>query len=75
MSQKTKFSLGISAEQYLAYYQRAANSVSVVAFDGRRIQFPASLLQKFVTHNGIYGVFEMEFDEQNRFIRMHKLQE
>ncbi len=73
MSQKTRFSLNISSDQYLAYYQRTVNDVSVVASDGRRIQFPANLLQKFVTHEGIQGVFEMEFDDQHKLIEMRKL--
>ncbi len=74
MPQKTRFSLTISAEQYLAYYQRRVNNVSVVAFDGRRIQFPAKLLQKFVTHDGIQGVFEIEFDDQHKLVEMRQLQ-
>ncbi len=74
MPQKTRFSLSILPDQYIAYYQRSVNNVSVVAFDGRRIQFPAKLLQKFVTHHGIQGVFEMEFDDQNKFIGLRKLQ-
>lgn len=73
MSQKTRFSIRISSEQYLAYYQRAVNNVSVVASDGRRIQFPAKLLQKFVTHDGIDGLFEMEFDDQHKLIELRKL--
>ena len=73
MSQKARFSIKISPEQYLAYYQRSVNNVSVVATDGRRIQFPARLLQKFVTHDGIEGTFEMEFDDQHKLIELRKL--
>ncbi|MCF6234786.1 MAG: DUF2835 domain-containing protein [Gammaproteobacteria bacterium] len=74
MSQKTRFSLAISPEQYLAYYQRTVNNVSVMASDGRRIQFPANLLQKFVTHDGIQGIFEIEFDDQHKLLEIRKLQ-
>ncbi len=74
MSKKTRFSLAISPEQYLAYYQRTVNNVSVMASDGRRIQFPANLLQKFVTHDGIQGIFEIEFDDQHKLLEIRKLQ-
>ncbi len=70
---KMRFYLDISTEQYLAYYNGAARFVSVQAEDGRRLQFPASELQKFVGHSGIQGRFEIEFNEQNKLQGLSRL--
>ncbi len=62
-----RFSLSLSPERYLAYYQGAAQQVSVCAYDGRRLQFPASVLRPFVTHEGVHGEFAIRFDGNNKF--------
>ena len=66
------FSLSISSEQYLAHYQGYAHSVSVIGVDGRRIEFPAEHLRPFLTHTGINGRFEIEFDQQHRFVALRR---
>jgi len=68
-----RFSLDISADVYQSYYQGAARAVVVRAFDGRNIQFPASVLQQFVTHNGVQGVFEITFDDDNKFVNIRRM--
>ena len=68
-----RFTLEITADVYLAYYAGQARSISVVADDGRRIEFPAEHLRSFVTHDGIKGWFEIIFDEQNRFQSIKQL--
>jgi hypothetical protein len=67
------FSLHITPEQYLTYYQGAAKNVSVQTEDGKRLQFPANALQKFVTHEGIKGRFRIRFDQNNKLIGVEKL--
>lgn len=62
-----RFSLSITPERYLTYYQGAAQQVSVRAHDGRRLQFPASVLRPYVSHEGIHGEFAIQFDANNRF--------
>ena len=62
-----RFSLNLSAERYLAFYQGAAQQVSVRAHDGRRLQFPASVLRPFVGHDGVHGEFAIQFDAANKF--------
>lgn len=71
--QSAFFQLAITAENYLAWYQGAARVVSVIAEDGRRIEFPAEHLRPFVTHDGIFGRFVLHFDEQNRFKELKKI--
>jgi hypothetical protein len=71
--QTISFSLNISAEKYLHYYKGRAHSVMVVADDGRRLKFPASSLQKFITRDGIRGRFEIDIDRNNRITAFRKV--
>lgn len=68
-----RFALNISGDRYLSYYEGAARVVVARSFDGRRIQFPANVLRRFVTRDGIQGVFEMEFDEDNKFVSIRRV--
>ncbi len=68
-----RFSLRIHADDYLAYYRGSARSVIVTADNGLRVQFPASVLQRFVTPEGISGRFAIRFDDQNRFVDIRRL--
>ena len=69
---RLRFSLALTAEQYLAYYKGHAKVASVVTDTGHRIEFPAEHLRHFLTHTGINGRFEITFDEQNRFIDLQR---
>ncbi len=73
MSETVRFRLAIDAEQFLAYYQGAAKNVIVTAEDGRRIQFPADRLRRHVTAEGVFGRFELQFDERHRLIDLRKI--
>lgn len=65
--------LAISAEKWLSYYRGAVRNVSAVSLDGRRVLFPARLLQRFVTKDGIHGVFRVTIDSQNKFQGIEQL--
>jgi uncharacterized protein (UPF0261 family) len=68
-----RFRLAISAEDYLAYYQGSAQAVVARSDEGKTIRFPASAIRKFVTHDGIYGRFEITFDENNKLIAIRPI--
>ncbi len=68
-----EFHLRITADQYLDYYRGAAKHVVVRCANGQNIQFPAALLQKFVTPEGIHGNFALTCDEQLRNSRLDRL--
>ena len=70
---KMRFSLHITAEKYQAYYQGAAKFVRVQADDGCSLKFPASELQRFVTHDGIQGYFEIIFNDDYKLISLNRL--
>ena len=65
--------LAISADEYLRVYQGSAKLVSAIAIDGRRVQFPANILQKMVTREGIHGRFIIEFSAEGKFQRIEKI--
>ena len=67
------FSIRISPEEYLRYYRGSARSVVVTTDAGLRVEFPASVLQRFVTHEGVRGSFSMRFDEHNRFREIRRI--
>ena len=71
---RIRFRLAISAERYLAYYQGSAQEVVVRSDDNKVVRFPASALRKFVTHDGIYGSFEIIFDENNKLIAIQPIE-
>lgn len=68
-----EFQLRITADQYLDYYRGAARDAVARCDDGRTIQFPAALLQRFVTHDGIHGRFALTCDQNHKNPRLEKL--
>lgn len=72
-SQRVRFRLAISADDYLAYYQGVARAVVVLAEDGRRVRFPAGALQPFVSHQGVHGLFELCFDDRNKLTGLRRI--
>ena len=72
-SSSIRVQLAISAEEYLAYYQGSAQVVIARSDDNKVIQFPASAIRKFVTRDGVYGTFEIVFDENNKLIAVEPI--
>jgi len=70
---RMRFSLDIPADKYLAYYQGSAKAVIVMTEEGLSLKFPASELQKFITHDGIKGRFEIVFNAQNKLVNMNRI--
>jgi len=73
MTQIARFAIYISYDDYLAYYQGTVKNVSVKAHDGRRIEFPAGMLQRHLTREGIRGAFELEFDNNHKLIELRRV--
>lgn len=72
-NQYIRFRLDLSYDQYLAVYQGIAKHVTTVADDGRRIQFPASNIQRFLSKDGIHGYFQLELTPQNKFVAISRI--
>ena len=67
------FHLSISPEQYLDYYRGTVRHVIVRSTSGQTVQFPASLLQRFVVKEGIYGDFVLVCDNNNKCIELQRV--
>ena len=64
--------LHIDGEQFLRYYRGTARVVVARSVDGRTVQFPARILQRFLTRDGIHGVFVLRYDARNRFVSIER---
>tara|TARA_R110002095_G_scaffold101282_2_gene89020 strand:- start:1356 stop:1583 length:228 start_codon:yes stop_codon:yes gene_type:complete len=67
------FKLAISAENYLSVYKGHAKTISTLSIDGRRVEFSAEKVRRFLTHDGVYGVFEMEISTDRKFLGIKRL--
>jgi len=65
--------ISISAENYLAVYEGAAENVFATTREGLSVRFPAKILRPFVTHDGVVGSFAIYFDNDNKFQRIERL--
>ncbi len=73
MAQAIRFRLAISADKYLRFYAGQARSVVARSHDGRRVQFPAGALRRFVSRDGVHGEFELRFDDDNKLIDLFRI--
>ena len=67
-----EFHLRISPDQYLDYYRGTVRQVVVRCTGGLSVQFPAALLQRFVTPEGIHGDFVLTCDGQHKNSRLER---
>jgi len=67
------FHLHLTSEQYLEYYRGTAKNVFVRANSGQTVQFPASLLQRHVSTEGIHGEFVLVCDENHKCVELQKI--
>jgi hypothetical protein len=58
--------LSIPAERYVALYAGKVKFVRAVSEGGLRVEFPGFILNRFVTHDGVHGVFEFKIDSLNK---------
>jgi len=73
MYSQFRFFIELSNQEYLNYYAGGATSVQVKTEEGLTIQFPASALKPWITHNGIHGFFMIKFDKNHKLIELIKL--
>lgn len=73
MKHSVRFNLSLSSKQFLQIYQGIAKNVTTRTDDGQVIQFPAQHIKSFLTHDGIYGYFEMTFSAEHKFMGIKRL--
>ena len=67
------FRLHITSDQYLDYYRGVVKNVVARATSGQTVQFPASLLQRFVSTEGVHGEFVLRCDDDNKCIDLERI--
>ncbi|HEB85644.1 MAG TPA: DUF2835 family protein [Gammaproteobacteria bacterium] len=70
---RIRFSLSLPAQTYRRYYQGEVKMVQVKSLDGQKLRFPAAILRPYLSHAGVSGLFELEFDENQHFVSLHRL--
>lgn len=70
---KLHLEISLSADEFLRVYQGTANRVWLRSREGQSVSLPAGRLQPFLTHEGVYGSFELTFDQQGKFISLVRL--
>lgn len=73
MHQHVQVRLNIPAQQLLLYYEGAVDIVAAKTIDGRIVHFPANVLRSVVQNHGVYGTFELVFDERCKFVSIRRV--
>jgi len=69
---KYYFSLKMTTNEFLPYYQGKAQTIVVTSNEGQRLQFPASHLRSYLQFDGISGNFCL-YTQNNKFLSLTKL--
>ncbi|MDP4528565.1 DUF2835 family protein [Alkalimonas delamerensis] len=67
-----RFSLHLSADECLSYYQGHYRNLIVTAHSGERIQIAARHFHRFIQKDGIHGVFTLSLDADGKLIQLIK---
>ncbi len=65
--------LAINTQEFSRLYRGQARDVICTSKDGRTVQFPANALRQYLTHDGVYGDFEIFFTNDNKLAKIAKL--
>ncbi|GLX76768.1 hypothetical protein tinsulaeT_01080 [Thalassotalea insulae] len=69
---KYYFAINMTSQEFFPYYQGKIQAIVVTSTTGKRIQFPAMHLRKFLTASGVRGYFCLE-TENNKFKSLLKM--
>jgi len=74
VSQKAlRVAINIERDEYLRVYRGTARTVFAYSVDGKSVQFPVNILQKYVDQDGVHGEFIIHFDTKNKFKSIEKV--
>ncbi len=68
-----EFTLHLSADEYLQFYEGVAKAIQVQSRCGKIIQFPAEKMREFVLKDGVHGAFVIQLDGENKFSSIRRL--
>ncbi|MGB0833144.1 MAG: DUF2835 family protein [Psychrobium sp.] len=70
---KYYFSINLSYERFLPFYQGVVDTVQVVDDANRRIDLPAKHFRQYLTRDGIVGRFELITQSDGKFIALNRI--
>ncbi|MCG7529792.1 DUF2835 domain-containing protein [Psychrobium sp. MM17-31] len=70
---KYYFSINLSYERFLPFYQGVVDTVQVVDDANRRIDLPAKHFRQYLTRDGIVGRFELITQTDGKFIALNRI--
>ena len=70
---KLRIQLSIPADRYVVLYSGKAKTIYAVADCGLSVQFPGSAMQKYVTHDGVSGLFDLHFDRNHKLLEVSRV--
>lgn len=70
---KIHVSLAIASEELLRWYAGGAQDIAAQTIDGRSVRFPAEVVRPFVTHQGVFGLFEISFSAAGQFQTIQRI--
>ena len=62
--------LAISKKELLKYYRGTASQISALGSDGKTILFPVTAIQPFVTHEGVFGRFQLQVNSEGQLLKI-----
>lgn len=65
--------IALPADRLLAVYQGRANRVQAKSRNGQQVNLPIHHLKPFITREGIYGSFEMEYAADGQLLHLRRL--
>lgn len=68
-----RFSVAMSYDQFLPFYQGIVDQVLVTDIHGRKIQLHGKHFKPFLTPNGISGFFELKVASTGKFISLQRI--
>jgi hypothetical protein len=66
------FSLNLTSQDYMPYYQGRVQSIIVMTEQGVKVEFPAMHLRNYLTAIGIKGRFCLK-TQNNKFLSLEQL--
>lgn len=73
MARVYRFSVFLTEQQCLGYYQGQIKYVLVWADSGEKIQLEAHNFRRYFTHSGLSGRFELTTNQQGKFVSLKKI--
>ena len=73
MDKVLTFRLNVDREEAMRYYRGEASAVVARTDTGQSLQFPALHVRRFITQNGIHGLFRIRFDDKHKLLNLERL--